>query len=48
MRKKEPNFERLRSEGDLNISSRRAGWQKDRLDKETRRWLAQDAEFFLH
>ncbi len=48
MRKKEQNFERLRSEGDLNISSRRAAWQKDRLDEETRRWLAQDAEFFLH
>lgn len=48
MREKEQKLQRLRSEGDLNISSRRAAWQKDHLNEETRRWLEQDAELFVH
>ncbi len=48
MNEKEQDLERLRSEGDLNISSRRAAWQKDHLDKQTRHWLEQDAEVFLN
>jgi 4-aminobutyrate aminotransferase len=48
MKEKEQNLERLRSEGDLNIASRRATWQKEHLNEETRRWLRQDAELFLH
>ena len=38
----------LRSEGDLNLSSRRQAWQEAHLDAETRHWLAQDAKYFLH
>ena len=38
----------LRSEGDLNISPRRQAWQETHLDAETRRWLAEDAKYFLH
>ncbi len=37
----------LRSEGDLNLSPRRQAWQA-RLDEQTRRWLAEDAKYFLH
>ncbi len=37
----------LRSEGDLNLSPRRHAWQA-RLDEQTRRWLAEDAKYFLH
>ncbi len=48
MSEKEQNLERLRSEGDLNISSRRAAWQRDHLDEKTRHWLEQDGEVFLH
>ena len=39
---------RLRSEGDLNISPRRAGWQAAALDAETRALLDEDARYFLH
>ncbi|MFQ5937224.1 MAG: aspartate aminotransferase family protein [Acidiferrobacterales bacterium] len=38
----------LRSEGDLNISSRRQAWQSTHLDDETRHWLSEDAKYFLH
>ncbi|MDQ1258000.1 MAG: Aminotransferase class III-fold pyridoxal phosphate-dependent enzyme [Candidatus Hydrogenedentes bacterium] len=31
-----------RSEGDLNISPRRAAWAEANLDAETRRWLDED------
>jgi 4-aminobutyrate aminotransferase len=39
---------RLRSEGDLNISTRRAEWQAQHLDTETRALLAEDERYFLH
>lgn len=39
---------RLRSEGDLNISSRRAEWQAAALDADTRALLDEDARYFLH
>ena len=39
---------RLRSEGDLNISPRRARWQAAVLDAETRALLEEDARYFLH
>ena len=36
------------AEGDINASPRRAAWQADALDAETRAWLAEDARWFLH
>lgn len=41
-------LDKLRSEGDLNISSRRAAWAEANIDAETRRLLDQDAAVFLH
>lgn len=38
----------LASEGDVNLSSRRAAWLRDGLDRETRDVLAADADAFLH
>jgi 4-aminobutyrate aminotransferase len=38
----------LRSEGDLNLSPRRASCIEENLDLETRRWLEEDARYFLH
>ncbi|TMI92807.1 MAG: aminotransferase class III-fold pyridoxal phosphate-dependent enzyme, partial [Bacillati bacterium ANGP1] len=42
------DISRLRSEGDLNISPRRARWQAAVLDAETRALLEEDARYFLH
>lgn len=39
---------RLGSEGDLNLSPRRARWQAASLDAETRAMLEDDARYFLH
>jgi 4-aminobutyrate aminotransferase len=36
------------SEGDVNLSLRRAQWQADNLNAETRALLEQDALYFLH
>jgi 4-aminobutyrate aminotransferase len=38
----------LSSEGDINLSPRRAAWLRDGLDAPTRRLLADDAAGFLH
>jgi 4-aminobutyrate aminotransferase len=38
----------LLSEGDSNLSQRRARWQNQHLDAETKRWLAKDARYYLH
>jgi 4-aminobutyrate aminotransferase len=38
----------LNSEGDLNLSPHRAGWERQHLDEETRRWLEEDSRYFLH
>ena len=38
----------LNSEGDLNISPRRQAWLDANSDAETRRWLDEDAKYFLH
>jgi len=38
----------LRSEGDLNISPRRAVWQAAALNAETRALLEEDARYFIH
>ena len=37
----------LKSEGDVNISPRRAEWQRDHLDDETRALLEEDDRYFL-
>src|SRR5262245_17914334 len=37
----------LQSEGDLNLSPNRAGWESE-LDEATRGWLGEDARYFLH
>ncbi len=38
----------LRSEGDLNLSARRAAWAREHIDVETQQWLDADAAVFLH
>jgi len=38
----------LRSEGDINLSSRRAGWQAQHLSSDTTKLLGEDSEWFLH
>jgi len=38
----------LQSEGDLNLSSRRAEWLAQNIDSTTAQWLEQDANWFLH
>jgi 4-aminobutyrate aminotransferase len=39
---------KYKSEGDLNISSRRKDWARKNIDAETERWLDEDAKYFLH
>ena len=39
---------RFRSEGDVNISPRRAEWQAANLDDKTQALLEEDARYFLH
>jgi 4-aminobutyrate aminotransferase len=41
-------LDRLRSEGDLNLSPRRREWQAQNLDEASRHWLEEDARYFLH
>ena len=38
----------LESEGDVNLSPRRAVWEQAHLDARTHGWLAEDADVFLH
>jgi 4-aminobutyrate aminotransferase len=38
----------LRSEGDINLSTRRAEWLSEHIDSETQRVLEEDARYFLH
>lgn len=40
--------EKLKSEGDLNISPLRKEWADKNIDPETREWLDKDAKYFLH
>lgn len=44
----DPSLDHLRSEGDINISPRRAAWSAENIDAETRHWLDEDARYFLH
>jgi 4-aminobutyrate aminotransferase len=41
-------LDRLRSEGDLNLSLQRQAWTATHLSPETRRQLVEDAQYFLH
>ncbi|MEW6236453.1 MAG: aspartate aminotransferase family protein, partial [Candidatus Omnitrophota bacterium] len=42
------NLEKYRSEGDLNLSLRRAAWAKANINAETQQLLQDDAKYFLH
>src|SRR5882672_6033615 len=44
----ESNLDALKSEGDINLSTRRAVWANANIDAETRCWLEEDAKYFLH
>ncbi len=45
---KDPDLNRFRSEGELNISPRRQAWQREQLDGDTKYWLEEDRKYFLH
>ena len=45
---KDFDLDRLRSEGELNISPRRQAWRQEQLDEDTKYWLEEDAKYFLH
>jgi 4-aminobutyrate aminotransferase len=36
------------SEGDVNTSPNRTGWEREEIDPESRHWLDEDARWFLH
>ena len=42
------DIDRLRSEGDLNLSPKRAKWRNEFLAEETRHWLDRDESAYLH
>jgi 4-aminobutyrate aminotransferase len=42
------NLDALRSEGDVNLGRARAQWAAKNIDEETGKWLAEDAEHFIH
>ena len=44
---KEHKSDHLHSEGDLNISPRRAEWLREHIDEETQYWLKEDERYFL-
>ncbi|MFA6243148.1 MAG: aspartate aminotransferase family protein [Candidatus Hydrogenedentales bacterium] len=48
MRDEDSGLDELRSEGDVNLSPRRAAWAVSNLDDETADLLDKDADYFLH
>ncbi len=48
MSEKQDDLGQYRSEGDLNVSPRRAEWARENIDAETQKWLDEDAKYFLH
>lgn len=46
--KPQPALDRLKSEGDINVSSLRADWSRQEIGPETRRILEEDAKYFVH
>src|SRR5580700_10159788 len=47
MEQKPNSLDGLKTEGDLNISSRRKAWSEAHISAETRYWLDKDEKFFL-
>jgi 4-aminobutyrate aminotransferase len=47
MEQKPNSLDGLKTEGDLNISSRRKAWSEAHISPETRYWLDKDEKFFL-
>ena len=45
---KDADLDRLRSEGEINLSPRRQAWNEEQLDESTKHWLEEDARYFLH
>ena len=45
---KDSDLDRLRSEGELNISPCRQAWRQEQLDESTNYWLEEDTKYFLH
>ena len=43
-----PSLDRLRSEGDVNLSPNRKAWSAGHISAETRQVLEDDAKYFLH
>ena len=43
-----PSLDRLRSEGDVNLSPNRKAWSAGHISAETRKVLEDDAKYFLH
>jgi 4-aminobutyrate aminotransferase len=43
-----PHLERLKTEGDLNLSPHRREWSEENITGETAEWLARDSTAFLH
>lgn len=41
-------LDKLKSEGDINISPLRAVWSREHINAEAREWLEQDAKYFIH
>jgi 4-aminobutyrate aminotransferase len=41
-------LDKLKSEGDINISPLRAQWSREQIDEETRALLDEDAKYFIH
>src|SRR5262245_52259730 len=41
-------LDKLKSEGDINISPLRAEWSRGHISGETRQLLEEDAKYFLH
>ncbi len=48
MSRRSQEVAQFRSEGDLNISPRRAAWVAQQMDAESKAWLEEDAKYFLH
>src|ERR1051325_10646640 len=42
------SLDKLKSEGDINISPLRAEWSRENIDGETRQLLEDDAKYFIH
>lgn len=48
MADKKIDVDRLKSEGDLNLSPYRREWSSKNIDETTRKWLEKDSRYFLH